>query len=60
MSTQITDFNHFFNLNVRIFQIKTEGIAPLWWLFPLDCCWWFRCDVVQDTVDVTNFVDDPN
>lgn len=60
MSTEMTDFNHLIRFNVRIYQIKTEGMVPLCWLFPLDCRWWFRCDVVQDAVDVTDFVDDAN
>lgn len=27
-------------------------------LLPLNCCWWFACDIVDDAVDVVDFVYD--
>ena len=53
----LSHFNTFYNRqNAVKSRILSQSYSYL--LFPLYRCWWFAGDVVDDAVDVVNFVDD--
>ena len=39
-------------------DLKVEQVEVFFELFPFDGCWWFGCEVVEDSVNAIYFVDD--